>query len=121
MWFDVLPIRYAEGGLTVEILFAMTSAATGDVVWCAQIERVGIEVQSLDSDGFASAKSVTVTVSGTASYVQKATIAFSDGAEMDSLESGEPFRLKVYRDANHASDTATDDAELVAVHVKETP
>lgn len=121
LWFDVLPIRYAEGGLTVEILFAMTSAATGDVVWCAQIERVGIEVQSLDSDGFASAKSVTVTVSGTASYVQKATIAFSDGAEMDSLESGEPFRLKVYRDANHASDTATDDAELVAVHVKETP
>jgi len=121
LWFDVLPIRYAEGGLTVEILFAMTSAATGDVVWCAQIERVGIEVQSLDSDGFASAKSVTVTVSGTASYVQKATIAFSDGAEMDSLESGEPFRLKVYRDANHASDTATGDAELVAVHIKETP
>jgi len=90
-------------------------------VWCAQIERVGIEVQSLDSDGFASAKSVTVTVSGTASYVQKATIAFSDGAEMDSLESGEPFRLKVYRDADNAYDTATGDAELVAVHVKETP
>jgi len=121
LWSDVLPVRYAGGGLTVDIMFAMTSAATGDVVWCAQIERVGIEVQSLDSDGFASAKSVTVTVSGTASYVQKATIAFSDGAEMDSLESGEPFRLKVYRDADNAYDTATGDAELVAVHVKETP
>jgi len=122
LWLDVLPVRYAGGGLTVDIMFAMTSTTNGAVVWCAQFERIGIGNQSIGSDGFASEKSAVVSVySIEASYVKQATLTFTDGAEMDSLESGEPFRLKVYRDANHVSDTATGDAELVAVHIKETP
>lgn len=122
MWLDVMPVRYAGGGLTVDIMFAMTSATNGDVVWCAQFERIGIGEQSIGSDGFASEKSAVVSVYAiAASRVKQATLTFTDGAEMDSLESGEPFRLKVYRDANHARDTATGDAELVAVHIKETP
>lgn len=122
LWLDVMPVRYAGGGLTVDIMFAMTSATNGDVVWCAQFERIGIGNQSIGSDGFASEKSAVVSVySIEASYVKQATLTFTDGAEMDSIVSGEPFRIRVYRDADNAYDTATGDAELVAVHVKETP
>ena len=121
MWLEVLPVRYAGGGLTVEIVFAATSATSGDVVWAAQIERVGVEVQDLDADGFASAKTKTVTTSSTSGYTKTASLAFTKGAEMDYVAAGEAFRVKVYRDADNAADTATGDAELVAVHVKETP
>lgn len=122
LWLDVMPVRYAGGGLTVDIMFAMTSATNGDVVWCAQFERIGIGEQSIESDDFASEKSAVVSVySIVASRVKQATLTFTDGAEMDSLESGEPFRIRVYRDADNAYDTATGDAELVAVHIKETP
>ena len=121
MWLDILPVRYAGGGITVEIVFAATSAISGDVVWCAQIERIGSEIQDLDADGFASAKTVTVTTSGTSGYTKKASLSFANGAEMDSVAAGEAFRVKIYRDADNAADTATGDAELIAVHVKETP
>jgi len=59
-------------------------------------------------------------VSGTCGKVKRASITFSDGAEMDSVGAGHSFRLKVYRDADNASDTATGDAEIVAVHLRET-
>ncbi len=121
MWLDILPVRYAGGGITVEIVFAATSATSGDVVWCAQIERIGSERQDLDADGFASAKTVTVTTSGTSGYTKKASLSFANGAEMDSVAAGEAFRVKIYRDADNTADTATGDAELVAVHMKETP
>lgn len=121
LWLEMLPVRYAGGGLTVEIVFAATSATSGDVVWAAQIERVGAEVQDLDADGFASAKTMTVTTSSTSGYTKTASLAFTNGAEMDYVAAGEAFRVKVYRDADNAADTATGDAELVAVHIKETP
>jgi len=121
LWLDVLPVRYAAGGITVEIEFAATSATSGDVVWTAALERIGAESQDLDADGFASAKTVTATVSSTCGKTKMASIAFTDGAQMDSVAAGNTFRLQITRDANNAADTATGDAELVAVHVKETP
>jgi len=45
-------------------------------------------------------------------------VAFTDGAQMDSVAVGELFRIKVTRDA--ASDDAAGDAELHAVEIKET-
>ena len=50
------------------------------------------------------------------------SIAFTDGAQMDSLSAGEAFRLKLRRDADGTSgtDDVTTDAELLLVEVKET-
>ncbi len=121
LWLDVMPVRYAGGGITVEIEFAATSATSGDVVWTAALERIGAESQDLDADGFAAAKTVTTTVSSTCGKTKMASIAFADGAEMDSVAAGNAFRVQITRDANNAADTATGDAELVAVHIKETP
>jgi len=117
----VLPRHYAGGGITVYLHYAMSSATSGNVVWTAAIERVGDGQQDIDSDGFAAAQSSgAVAVPGTSGHVDICTIAFTDGAQMDSLAVGEGFRLKIARDADNASDTATGDAELVAIEVRET-
>lgn len=116
----VLPRNYAGGGITAYLHYAMSSATSGDVVLTLAFERIGDGQQDIDSDGFASAKSVTVTVPGTSGHVDIASIAFSNGSEIDSLAVGEKFRVKVTRDADNAGDTATGDLELVGLELKET-
>lgn len=56
-------------------------------------------------------------VPGTSGLVDVVSVAFTAGADMDSVAAGESFRLKVTRDA--ASDTATGDAELIKVELRE--
>lgn len=115
----VMPRHYASGGVTVYIHYAMTSATSGDIDWDVAFERIGDQQLDIDSDSFATVQSVdNTTVPGTSGNVDIVSIAFTDGAQMDSVAVGESFRLKVTRDA--ASDTSTGDAELVAIEIKET-
>jgi hypothetical protein len=115
----VMPRNYGGGGITVYLHYAMTSATSGDVDWDAAFERIGDGQQDIDSDGFAATKSAdNNTVPGTCGHVDIVNIAFSNGAEIDSIAVGEAFRLKITRDA--VSDTAAGDAELLFVELKET-
>ena len=116
----VLPRHYGSGGTTITIYWAATSATTGDVVWTGAWERIADEGQDMDADSFATANSATATTAGTSGSLQYTTIAFTDGAQMDSVALGEAFRLKITRDANAVGDTMTGDAELWAVEIKET-
>ena len=118
MFSAVLPRSYAGGGLTVYLHWMATTAITGNVVWTAEIERCNTD---LDADSFAAAQSVTDTCNGTSGIIEVASIAFTDGAQMDSLAAGEVFRIKVSRDADNGADTLVGDAELVAVEIRETP
>ena len=115
----VMPRHYGGGGVTVYLHYSMTSGVAGDVDWDVAFERIGDQQQDIDADGFAAAKSVDdTTVPGTCGLVDVVSVAFTDGAEMDSVAAGEGFRLKIIRDA--ASDTASGDAELRFVELKET-
>jgi hypothetical protein len=115
----VMPRNYGGSGLTVYIHYAMSSAEAGDIDWDAAFERIGDQQQDLDADGFAAVQSVdNTTVPATSGLVDIVNITFTDGAQMDSIAVGEGFRIKVTRDA--ASDTASGDAELVFVEIKET-
>jgi hypothetical protein len=115
----VMPRHYGGGGVTVYIHYAMTTETSGDIDWDVAFERVGDSQQDIDSDGFASAQSVdNTTVPGTSGHVDIVSVAFTDGAQMDSVAVGEGFRLKITRDA--ASDTSTGDAELRWLEIKET-
>ena len=116
----VMPQSYAgTTGVTVYLHYAMSSATSGDVDWDVAFERIGDQQQDIDSDGFAAVNSVdNTTVPGTSGLVDIVSAAFTDGADMDSVAVGEGFRLKVTRDA--ASDTATGDAELRFVEIRET-
>lgn len=115
----VLPRHYAGGGITVYIHYAMSTATSGTCGWLVAFERIGDAQQDIDSDGFASDQTVTaVTVDGTSGNVDIVNVAVSNGANMDSIAVGELFRLRIKRDV--ANDTATGDAELLAVELKET-
>ena len=115
----VMPRHYGGGGVTVYIHYAMTTATSGDIDWDVAFERIGDQQQDIDSDGFAAANSVdNTTVPGTSGNVDIVNVTFTDGADMDSVAVGEGFRVKVTRDA--ASDTASGDAELRFIEIKET-
>tara|TARA_R100000306_G_C4345017_1_gene127204 strand:- start:282 stop:773 length:492 start_codon:yes stop_codon:yes gene_type:complete len=115
----VMPRSYAGGGVTVYIHYSMLSATSGDIDWDVSFERIGDAQQDLDSPGFAAVNSVdNTTVPGTSGHVDIVNVAFSNGADMDSVAVGESFRLQITRDAS--SDTASADAELSAIEIKET-
>lgn len=115
----ILPRNYAGGGITVYLHWAATSATTGTIGWDVAFERIGNGSQDIDADGFATAQTVTAaTVSATSGNVSITNVAVTDGANIDSIAVGETFRLRVRRDV--ANDTATGDAELLGVELKET-
>jgi len=115
----VMPRNYAGGGLTFYVHYAMTSATTDDIKLEAYVERIGDGIQDLDSDGFAAAQnSGDVTVPGTSGHIDDITVAFTDGAQMDSLAVGEGFRVKIKRIAVAGSDAAGD-LELRFVEMRE--
>lgn len=116
---ELMPRNYSGGGVTVYIHYSMASATGGDIDWDVAFERIGDQQLDIDADSFASVQSVdNTTVPGTSGYVDIVSIAFTDGAQMDSVAVGEAFRLKITRDA--VSDTATGDAELHRIEIKET-
>lgn len=120
---SVLPRHYAGGGLTVYLHVTFTSATSGSARWQADIERMDASSLDIDADSFTgSFQSAGVTAPATSGQIVVATIAFTSGAQMDSLAAGEPFRIKIRRDADGTSgtDDITTDAELLAVEIKET-
>ena len=116
----VMPQHYAATtGVTVYLHYAMSSAEADTVDWDVSFERIGDQQLDIDGDSFAAVNSVdNTTVPGTTGLVDIVSVAFLDGADMDSVAKGEGFRLKVTRDA--ASDDATGDAELLFVEIRET-
>jgi len=116
---DVMPRHYKGGGVTVYLHYAMTSAEANTVDWDVAFERIGDQQVDIDGDSFAAVNSVdNNAVPGASGNVDIVSIAFTDGADMDSVAAGEGFRLKVTRDATN--DDATGDAELLFVEIKET-
>ena len=114
----IMPRHYAGGGVTAYLHYAMTSATTDTVDWDVAWERIGDQQLDIDADSFAAVQSVdNTTVPDAAGKVDIVSIAFTDGAQMDSVAVGEAFRLYVMRDA--LSDDAAGDAELMAVELKE--
>ena len=122
-WFalfrGIMPRHYGGSGVTLYIHYAMSVVIAGNIDWDGDFERIGDQQQNVDSDGFAGVQSVdTTTVPGTTGLVDIVNIPFTNGAQMDSIAVGESFRLRVSRDA--PNDTATGDAELYSLELKET-
>jgi hypothetical protein len=115
----VMPESYAGGGVTVYLHYTMTSAEADTVDLDVSFELIGDQDLDIDGDSFAAVNSVDdTTVPGTTGLVDIVSVAFADGADMDSVTAGDGFRIKVTRDA--ASDDATGDLELLFVEIRET-
>jgi hypothetical protein len=113
-----LPSNYAGGGATIDLYWMATSATSGDVKWGAAYEENDAGNNDLDADAFGTESTATGTANGTSGKVTKTTLTITH-ANLGSPAAGDPFRLKIRRIANDAADTMTGDAELLAVHIKE--
>lgn len=116
----LLPRNYNGGGLTVTLVWSATTATTGVTRWLASFERHQALVTDIDADDFAAAQAVNATapaINGARAY---SPIAFTDGAQIDSLAAGESFRLRIVRDATNVADTMVGDAELARIEIRET-
>lgn len=120
LFSGVLPRQYFSGGITALLVWMSSTATSGSVRWEAAIERHDDEGTDLDTDSFAAAKGATASAPTTNGAVQYTEIGFADGAEIDGLGSGESFRIKIRRDADHALDTMVGDAELLRLELRET-
>jgi len=101
------------GTLKVDLGYKMASATSGNVVWMAALEAVAEGdalnwgmVNSFDADN-----SVTDAVPGTAGNPGTATIALTSN---DSAAANDWVRLKITRNADSGSDSATGDAHLLS-------
>jgi len=116
---------YSGGGLTVTIIFSMTSdatEATSGVRWEVAFRRINDDAEEIDAttDHTYAFNGVTAMVPSEIGEVSYDDITFTDGADMDSLAAGEMAILRIYRDHDHADDDASGDAELHMIIVKET-
>lgn len=119
IWTGRMPRNYAGGNITVYVSWAAASATTGTVGWDVTFERIDAGTLDVDADSFATAQTVTAaTVSGTSGVTSTTNVVCTAGSTgTDSVAAGELYRLRVRRDV--ANDTATGDAQLLGVEVKE--
>lgn len=114
---DVLPENYDGGGITVEIWVMGDGITSGDFDVDVAIERILAATTDLDSDSFDTAQSSdNNTVDSIDGVPIKISVNLSN-AQIDGLQAGEPFRMKIERDA--ANDTGAADMQLLVVHVVE--
>lgn len=116
-----MPRHYDGGGVTVTLGWS-SDATSGNVIWGVAFKSVSDDADDLDSKAFAdpneSAADATASAAGEVAYT---TIAFTDGADMDSVAAGEMFWLEVHRSSADASDTLdANDAELHFIEIRET-
>jgi hypothetical protein len=107
---------YADlsSGLKIRLAWMATTATSGNVRWGVQFERCNTD---LDADSFDTATLVTSAADATSGIP---TIAEITATAIDSLAVGDTFRIKIYRDADDATnDTMSGDAELIAVEVQQ--
>lgn len=119
----VMPQHYAgTTGITVylHVAWSTDNNNTHETRWDVAFELVGDGDFDIDGDGFAAANSVSQTVEATLGNVDITSVAFTDGADMDTVLVGDGFRMYVERDHDHGDDDATGDTELYWVEIQET-
>jgi hypothetical protein len=119
-FYGVLPEGYDGGGLTLTIIWMASTATAEEVRWEVGIHRCAENDDDMDSSHTYDTNGVTDTTNGTCGKLNYCSVAFTNGADMDSLAAGEAFVLRIYRDHDHADDDMSGDAELVAIVGKET-
>lgn len=111
---SVLPSNYGAGNINVNLWWAANGATTGNVRWDVAFETLVEGVEDLDDINGASAQSATATTASVDGKLTKTTIAFTQ-AQADGIAANQVYRLRITRDANHASDTMAAPAQLYRV------
>jgi hypothetical protein len=107
---------YRGSGIRIRLYLSMSSATAGAVRWDVSIRR---NLMSDRGRPFGSSRSVLQSCPPVHRENMVVEVSFANGSEMDEVRAGDPFVLRIERNATHPSDTAAGDAELVAIEVFE--
>lgn len=116
----VMPQHYGDGGLTCRIVWGAATATTGNVVWNLAFRSIEDDAEDIDSSHTYTANAVTDAAPSAAGEYTAAVITFTDGADMDNVDAGDPFILRLTRNADNGSDTMAGDAQVVSIEIRET-
>lgn len=114
-WTVVAP-QGLTGALSAVISYIMASATSGTCGWGVAVEAV-TDGDATDLDAGTSFDTVntgSATVPATAGYIDQISITLTNA---DSIAAGDYVRIAINRDA--AGDSATGDAYLLAVEIRE--
>lgn len=117
-WTFRLPENYASAPI-LKLQYSMASATSGNVIVACQVMAVSDgDAQAVDSDSYDTVNTSSATaVPATAGYMDEISLTLTNA---DSVAAGDWVALKMSRDANHASDTAAGDLELIAASLEYT-
>lgn len=119
-FYCYMPAHYAGGGVTLTFVWS-AAAATNNGVWAAAFRRVEDDGEDLDTTAFTYDYNTTadLTPPSVVGEVAYDTLAFTSGADMDSVTAGDYFILRVKRPAPSGT-KITGDCSIHAIIVKET-
>jgi len=121
MWSRPMPDFYDNGGALAYIFFGAELNA-GIVDWDVCLERIGDQILDIDVDSFAAPQSANnCTVPAVSGKIHVVTIAFTDGAQMDGIQAGEAYRIKITRGATGETGGTAGKAQLLMMVLQETP
>jgi hypothetical protein len=111
---------YSGGGLTFTLPWSASSATIGDTRWGIAIRRINDDAEDIDTAHTYDYNDIDDTTASASGEISYPTIAFTDGADMDSWADGEIAIVRVRRNATHINNTMAGDAELWGLFGKET-
>ena len=103
---------YDAGGLTFLLPWSGATATTGVCRWGVAIRRFADDAEDVDAAHTYDYNDVDDTVASASGELSYPTVTFTEGADMDSWAEGELAIVRVRRNASHANDTMTGDAQL---------
>lgn len=121
-WNGTWPREYSGNGVTVRIWFTGDAGAAGNVRWTIYFERH--ETSTPFNLGTASWGTGTANDAAGPTVVDALTyvdIALANGADIDNLLAGEPFRFRLERLGGHGNDTFAGNTDVLGVQIIENP
>jgi len=117
-----MPANYAGGGIDVVVMWMATSATSGTISLDVQLMSLTDDADDVDTKAFAAANNANPTTANATGEIDYVTVAFTNGADMDSVAADETFLLKVTRDGDGttSTDNMSGDMELWGIAILET-
>ena len=117
-WTTVIPQGWT-GTVTAVISYSMASATSGGVAFDVAVEAI-TSGDATDTDATTSFASVNTGtdagVPGTAGYMEQISVTLSN---LDSATAGDLVRFSLARATSNATDTATGDAYVFALEIRD--
>lgn len=111
-WQFVMPQDYGSA-LKIRLVYSLASATSGNVIWNVSVMAVTPgDSADINTESYDTTNASTEAVPGTAGYLDTASITLSNA---DSAAAGDFVKIKIARDADNGSDTASGDVELVGI------